>query len=140
MPPGWGCAAPFFGFLLFDPFKIQRVSFFILLQIHKLHLCTAELLAALLDVPGTPSASGHVWASASPSNGNIRARLRAVWEEHFGVSQTSTGRHSTETLLQELKSAEAPPPTASVPLRQVLLPPPNAVCVLRFLSVFGSIQ
>lgn len=90
---------------------------------HQLHLCAAELLAALLDVPGAPSVSGHVWAS--PSQGEqqvgVRARVRAVWEEHFDVSQTFTGSRSAEALLQELKSAEAPPPTASVPLRQVLL-------------------
>lgn len=107
--------------------------FFLLLQVHQLHLCTAELLAALLDAPEMPSTSGHLWASPSPSHGNIRAQLRAVWEEHFGVSQTSTGRRSAEALLQELKSAEAPPPTASIPLRQVLLPP-DAVCVFVVLN------
>lgn len=105
---------------------------FLLLQVHQLHLCAAELLAALLDVPGTASATGHVWAS--PSQGQqqvgIRARVRAVWGEHFAVSQTSTGSRSAEVLLQELKSAEAPPPTASVPIGQVLLPPDTAwVCV-----------
>lgn len=65
--------------------------------------------------------SSHAWASLTPVEPrvSIQARVRDVWEKHFAVSEKSTGHGSVEALLQELKSAETPTPTASVPLRQV---------------------
>lgn len=42
-----------------------------------------------------------------------------MWEQHFGVSQRSTGQHSVRALLHDLESVECPAPTSSVPLRQV---------------------
>lgn len=47
--------------------------------------------------------------------------MREVWEQHFGVSQRSTGQHGVSALLHDLKFSECPAPTASVPLRQVRL-------------------
>lgn len=63
--------------------------------------------------------SSHVWAASSKHHISVRDCARNVWEEHFGVSQKSTGHRSAEALLQELKSVETPTPTGSVPLRQV---------------------
>lgn len=101
-----------------------KCKWFVLLQVHQLHLCTAELLAALLeDAHNAPKScvSSHAWASSTPVEPrvSIQARVRDVWEKHFGVSEKSTGHGSVEALLQELKSAETPTPTASIPLRQV---------------------
>uniref|UniRef100_A0A665TTQ9 Uncharacterized protein n=1 Tax=Echeneis naucrates TaxID=173247 RepID=A0A665TTQ9_ECHNA len=94
------------------------------LLVHRLHLCVAELLSAMLVdsgvVPQT-CVSSHPWASPGESHFSILDRVREVWEEQFGVSHKSAGRCSARSLLQELKSAESPTPTASVPLRQVLL-------------------
>ncbi|CAF97287.1 unnamed protein product, partial [Tetraodon nigroviridis] len=94
------------------------------LLVHRLHLCTAELLAATLaDVQGVPqpSASSHPWAVADERRLSLQERVRDVWEQHFGVSQRSTGQHSVRALLRDLDSVECPAPTASVPLRQVQL-------------------
>lgn len=96
---------------------------FIRLQVHRLHLSVAELLAVMLAdseaIPAASCVSSHPWASPGGRPVTIQDRVRAVWEEHFGVSQTSTGHRSAGALLQELKSAESPTPTANVPLRQV---------------------
>ncbi|XP_011609486.2 gem-associated protein 5 [Takifugu rubripes] len=94
------------------------------LLVHRLHLCTAELLAATMaDVQSVsqPPVSCHPWASLDERRLSLQERLRDVWERHFGVSQRSTGHHSVRKLLQDLKSAECPAPTSSVPLRQVQL-------------------
>lgn len=102
-----------------DPFIHAYVS---CSQVHRLHLCTAELLAATMaDVQGVsqPSVSCHPWASLDERRVSLQERVRDVWERHFGVSQRSTGHHSIRKLLQDLKSAECPAPTTSVPLRQV---------------------
>uniref|UniRef100_A0AAX7TIK5 Anaphase-promoting complex subunit 4 WD40 domain-containing protein n=1 Tax=Astatotilapia calliptera TaxID=8154 RepID=A0AAX7TIK5_ASTCA len=61
-------------------------------------------------------ASRHPWASPGERHISIMDRVRDVWEEQFAVSHQSVG-----ALLQELKSAESPMPTANSPLRQVLL-------------------
>lgn len=66
-----------------------------------------------------PPVSCHPWASLDERRLSLQERLRDVWERHFGVSQRSTGHHSVRKLLQDLKSAECPAPTTSVPLRQV---------------------
>ncbi|XP_030601912.1 gem-associated protein 5 [Archocentrus centrarchus] len=90
------------------------------LLVHRLHLCVAELLVAMLgDSEVSPAAScvsSHLWASPGGRHISITDRVRDVWEEQFKVSHQSVG-----ALLQELKSAESPAPTANIPLRQVLL-------------------
>uniref|UniRef100_A0A8C9WZ77 Gem nuclear organelle associated protein 5 n=1 Tax=Sander lucioperca TaxID=283035 RepID=A0A8C9WZ77_SANLU len=88
------------------------------LLVHRLHLCAAELLAALLADP-QPCVSSHPWASPGRRPSSIQDRVREVWEEHFGVSQTSAGQRSATALRQELKSVESPTPSANIPLRQV---------------------
>ncbi|XP_078121651.1 gem-associated protein 5 [Sander vitreus] len=90
------------------------------LLVHRLHLCAAELLAALLADP-QPCVSSHPWASPGRRPSSIQDRVRDVWEEHFGVSQTSAGQRSAAALRQELKSVESPTPSANIPLRQVQL-------------------
>ncbi|CAK6979066.1 gem-associated protein 5 [Scomber scombrus] len=99
------------------------------LLVHRLHLCVAELLSAVL-APVVPQScvSSHTWTrtmmmTSPPGERRVRLqdRVRGVWKQQFGVSQDSAGHHSVRALLQELKSAESPTPTASVPLRQVLL-------------------
>lgn len=99
--------------------------FHALSQVHRLHLCTAELLAATMaDVQGVsqPPVSCHPWALLDVRCVSLQERVRDVWGQHFGVSQRSTGHHSIGKLLQDLKSAECPAPTTSVPLRQVRSP------------------
>ncbi|XP_074527898.1 gem-associated protein 5 [Halichoeres trimaculatus] len=95
------------------------------LMIHRLHLCVAELLTVLLSdflaVSPAPCASTHPWASPDEHHLSFQDRVKDVWEEQFGVSQTSAGSQHPEALLQELKSVESPTPTANVPLKQVLL-------------------
>lgn len=66
--------------------------------------------------------SSHAWASPGERHISVQDRVRDVWEQHFGVSQKSTGHRSVGALLQELKSVESPTPTANVPLRQVQSP------------------
>lgn len=75
----------------------------------------------MADVQGVsqPPVSCHPWASMDERRVSLQERVRDVWEQHFGVSQRSAGHHSIRTLLQDLKSAECPAPTSSVPLRQV---------------------
>ena len=93
------------------------------LQVHRLHLCVAELLAAMLEdselISTASCVSNHQWASPGKRPTSIQDRATEVWEEEFGVSQNSEGHRSIAALLQELKSVESPAPTASVPLRQV---------------------
>lgn len=88
------------------------------LQVHRLHLCVAELLSEMLGdsevSPAASCASRHPWASPGERHISIMDRVRDVWEEQFAVSHQSVG-----ALLQELKSAESPMPTANSPLRQV---------------------
>ncbi|XP_026226843.1 gem-associated protein 5 isoform X2 [Anabas testudineus] len=94
------------------------------LLVHRLHLCVAELLAAILvDSKVVPQAciSTHPWASVGECHISFQALVRDVWDEQFGVSQKSSGHCSAAALLQELKSVESPAPTANVPLSQVLL-------------------
>ncbi|XP_040929797.1 gem-associated protein 5 isoform X2 [Betta splendens] len=94
------------------------------LLVHRLHLCTAELLtAALADSRLVPqvSVSSHTWASLGERHTTLQKRVRDVWDEHFGVSHISSGQRSAAALLQELKAVESPAPTANVPLSQVLL-------------------
>uniref|UniRef100_A0AAX7T8E8 Anaphase-promoting complex subunit 4 WD40 domain-containing protein n=1 Tax=Astatotilapia calliptera TaxID=8154 RepID=A0AAX7T8E8_ASTCA len=90
------------------------------LLVHRLHLCVAELLSEMLGdsevSPAASCASRHPWASPGERHISIMDRVRDVWEEQFAVSHQSVG-----ALLQELKSAESPMPTANSPLRQVLL-------------------
>uniref|UniRef100_A0A3Q0RWZ4 Gem nuclear organelle associated protein 5 n=1 Tax=Amphilophus citrinellus TaxID=61819 RepID=A0A3Q0RWZ4_AMPCI len=92
------------------------------LLVHRLHLCVAELLVAMLgDSEVSPAAScvsSHLWASPGERHISITDRVRDVWEEQFKVSHQSVG-----ALLQELKSAESPAPTANIPLRQVQTQP-----------------
>ncbi|XP_049896526.1 gem-associated protein 5 isoform X2 [Epinephelus moara] len=91
---------------------------------HRLHLCVAELLAALLadseDVT-QPCVSTHPWASTGERCVCLQDKVRDVWEEQFGVSQKSEGHRSVGALLQELKSVESPTPSTNIPLRQVQL-------------------
>lgn len=91
------------------------------LQVHRLHLCTAELLtAALLDagvIPAASCSSTHQWAEPEKHPSTIQDRVRDVWEEEFGVLAAEDG--SVEALLQELRSVESPAPSASAPLKQV---------------------
>ncbi|XP_024121575.1 gem-associated protein 5 isoform X2 [Oryzias melastigma] len=93
------------------------------LLVHRLHLCTAELLtAALLDagvIPAASCSSTHQWAEPEKHPSTIQDRVRDVWEEEFGLSAAEDG--SVEALLQELRSVESPAPSASAPLKQVLL-------------------
>ncbi|GAA6225078.1 gem-associated protein 5 [Lates japonicus] len=94
------------------------------LLVHRLHLCITELLSAMLAdsvVVSQSSVSSHPWASPGSGHISIQDRVRVVWEEQFGVSQTSAGHHSARALLQELKSVDSPAPSASIPFRQVLL-------------------
>lgn len=88
------------------------------LQVHRLHLCVAELLSEMLGdsevSPAASCASRHPWASPGERHISIMDRVRDVWEEQFAVSH-----QSVRALLQELKSAESPMPTANSPLRQV---------------------
>ncbi|KAM3601720.1 uncharacterized protein V6R79_017715 [Siganus canaliculatus] len=89
---------------------------------HRLHLCAAELLAATLADSKAVSqscVSSHAWAS--PGQRSLLEQVGDVWEEQLGVSRRSTGGRGAAALLQELRSAESPSPTASVPLRQVQL-------------------
>uniref|UniRef100_A0A671U1A3 Gem nuclear organelle associated protein 5 n=1 Tax=Sparus aurata TaxID=8175 RepID=A0A671U1A3_SPAAU len=91
------------------------------LLVHRLHLCVAELLAAMLADPQVESqscVSSHPWVSLGERHVCLQDRIRDVWEQQFGVSQKSEGHCSVGALLQELKSAESPTPTANVPLRQ----------------------
>ncbi|RVE64245.1 hypothetical protein OJAV_G00144710 [Oryzias javanicus] len=93
------------------------------LLVHRLHLCAAELLTAALQGAGViPAASGsstHKWAEPGKPPSTIQDWVRDVWEEEFGVSASEDGR--AENLLQELRSVESPAPSASAPLKQVLL-------------------
>eukprot|EP00064_Thunnus_orientalis_P005982 superscaffoldBa00000603_g5996 len=92
------------------------------LLVHRLHLCVAELLSVMLaEVVPQSCISSHPWTSPGEQHVSIQDRVRDVWEEQFGVSLNSAGHRSARALLQELKSAESPTPTANVPLRQVLL-------------------
>ncbi|XP_072230388.1 gem-associated protein 5 [Leuresthes tenuis] len=95
------------------------------LLVHRLHLCVAELLAAMLEdselISPASCVSSHQWASPGKCPTSIQDRATEIWEEEFGVSRSSEGHRSIAALLQELKSVESPAPTASVPLRQVLL-------------------
>ncbi|XP_044077410.1 gem-associated protein 5 isoform X1 [Siniperca chuatsi] len=94
------------------------------LLVHKLHLCVAELLAVMLadsQAESQSCVSSHTWALPGECHISIQDHVRDVWEEQFGVSQTSAGHRSVGALLQELKSLESPTPTANVPLRQVQL-------------------
>ncbi|KAJ4930287.1 hypothetical protein JOQ06_019292 [Pogonophryne albipinna] len=94
------------------------------LLVHRLHLCVAELLAVMLADPqaaSPPCVSTNLWASPGERHISIHGRVKAVWEEQFGVSQASAGHRSVKTLMQELKSLESPTPTANIPLRQVQL-------------------
>ncbi|XP_056299460.1 gem-associated protein 5 [Pseudoliparis swirei] len=79
------------------------------LLVHRLHFCVAELMTA----PGAP------WAS--PNELRLQDRVRDAWETRFGVSRSSVGHRAAAALLEELKLAESPTPTASIPLRQVRL-------------------
>ncbi|XP_068592685.1 gem-associated protein 5 isoform X2 [Cebidichthys violaceus] len=86
------------------------------LLVHRLHLCVAELMTATLadsETSAQPRPSSH--------HGSVQDQVRDAWEEQFGVSQESAGHRSAGALLQELKSAESPAPTANIPLRQALL-------------------
>ncbi|KAF1378166.1 hypothetical protein PFLUV_G00187570 [Perca fluviatilis] len=91
------------------------------LLVHRLHLCAAELLAAELLADPQPCVSSHPWASPGRRPSSILDRVRDVWEEQFGVSQTSAGQRGAAALRQELKSVESPTPSANIPLRQVQL-------------------
>lgn len=102
----------------------------------------------MADVQGVsqPPASCHPWASLDERRVSLQERARDAWERHFGVSQRSTGHRSIGKLLQDLKSAECPAPTTSVPLRQVRgprstpppPPPPSGQQARRLtLSHFG---
>uniref|UniRef100_A0A4W6DNU7 Gem nuclear organelle associated protein 5 n=1 Tax=Lates calcarifer TaxID=8187 RepID=A0A4W6DNU7_LATCA len=85
------------------------------LLVHRLHLCVTELLSAILAdsvVVSQSSVSSHPWASPGDGHISIQDRVRVVWEEQFGVSQTSAGHHSARALLQELKSVDSPAPSA----------------------------
>ncbi|AWO99551.1 putative gem-associated protein 5 [Scophthalmus maximus] len=94
------------------------------LLVHRLHLCVTELLTVMLSdgrvaaPPPGGSYSGHSWASPGLT---VQDRVRDVWEEQFGVSDSSTGRRAAAALLQELKSVEVPAPSTNVPVRQVLM-------------------
>lgn len=95
------------------------------LQVHRLHLCVAELLTVMLgdsQVVSQSCVSSHPWASPGNRHISIQDQVRDVWEEQFGVSQQSAGHRSVGALLQELKSVESPAPTANIPLRQVQSP------------------
>ncbi|KAM7374027.1 hypothetical protein PAMP_006704 [Pampus punctatissimus] len=92
------------------------------LLVHRLHLCVAELLSAMLaGVVPQSCVSSHPWTSAGEQHFGVLDRVRDVWDEQFGVSQKSSGHCSAGALLQELKSVESPAVTANVPIRQVLL-------------------
>ncbi|XP_034539640.1 gem-associated protein 5 [Notolabrus celidotus] len=94
------------------------------LLVHRLHLCVAELLTAMLADPSAVSAapcvSSHSWASPDECHISFQDRVRDVWEEQFGVS-CETGNHCPEALLQELKSVESPTQTTNIPLKQVVM-------------------
>lgn len=101
------------------------------LQVHRLHLCVTELLAAMLadsQVVSQSCVSSHPWASPGGRHICIQDKVRDVWEQQFEVSQKSAGHRSAGALLQELKSVESPPPTANVPFRQVQSPQ-SAFCI-----------
>lgn len=91
------------------------------LQVHRLHLCVAELLAAML-ADSQSCVSSHPWATADQHLVSIQDRVRDVWERQFGVSQKSEGHCSVAALLQELKSVESPTATGSISLTQVRSP------------------
>lgn len=100
---------------------LKNVTFTVL-QVHRLHLCAAELLTATLtdsQVASQTCASSHSWTSSAERHISIQDQVRHVWEQQFGVSSASAGHRSVAALLQELKSAESPTPTTNVPLKQV---------------------
>lgn len=101
-------------------------------QIHRLHLCVAELLAASLSASPAPCVSSHPWAAPGERDISFQERVRGVWAEQFGVS--SAGSWRPDALLQELRSVEVPTPTASVSLKQVglwlwVFPGETGVCL-----------
>ncbi|KAM6907183.1 gem-associated protein 5 [Xenentodon cancila] len=95
------------------------------LMVHRLHLCVAELLGATLQdvevISPASCVSCNSWVSPGERPPSIQDRVRDIWEEEFGISPKSAGHHSAGALLEELKSVESPTPTASTPLRQLLL-------------------
>lgn len=78
--------------------------------------------------------SSHPWASPAERIISIQDQVRDVWEQQFGVSQTSGGHRSVGALLLELKSVESPTPTANVPLRQVQSPETAVVILYSMFS------
>ncbi|XP_071370684.1 gem-associated protein 5-like [Centroberyx affinis] len=94
------------------------------LLVHRLHLCVTELLTVLLaesQVVTWSCVSHHSWASAGERHLGIQDRIREVWQEEFGVSESSAAQGGVTALLQELKAVESPQPTANNPLKQVLV-------------------
>uniref|UniRef100_A0A8C2ZGY3 Gem nuclear organelle associated protein 5 n=1 Tax=Cyclopterus lumpus TaxID=8103 RepID=A0A8C2ZGY3_CYCLU len=92
------------------------------LLVHRLHFCVAELMTAMPAASrAAPQlcASGAPWASPGEHRVSLQDRVRDAWEARFGVSQSSAGHRSAGALLQELKSAESPTPTANIPLGQL---------------------
>lgn len=77
----------------------------------------------LADVQGVSQlpASAHPWALPEKHRASLWECVIDVWEQHFAVSERSTGQRSVGVLLHDLESVECPAPTASVPLRQVQL-------------------
>uniref|UniRef100_A0A667Y1U1 Gem nuclear organelle associated protein 5 n=1 Tax=Myripristis murdjan TaxID=586833 RepID=A0A667Y1U1_9TELE len=93
------------------------------LLVHRLHVCVTELLTAMLaeaKLVNWSSVSGHPWASPGGRHSSIQDRIREVWQEEFGVSESSAAPGSIPALLQELKAVESPQPSTHLPLKQVL--------------------
>ncbi|XP_056140464.1 gem-associated protein 5 [Lampris incognitus] len=92
------------------------------LLVHRLHFCVSELLTSALVPAGTLTqscASTHAWSSSYERQGSIQERIRAVWEEEFGVSETTPD--TVGTLLQDLKAVENPQPAPTMSAKQVLM-------------------
>lgn len=95
----------------------------------------AELLAASLGDADVlcPRVSAHPWAAPGRSRSSLWDGVRRVWEEEFGVSPDSAGGRGAEALLQELRGAESPAPSATIPFRQVRSKDVRGTTCLRLL-------
>lgn len=77
-------------------------------------------MLAEAKVVSWPSVSGHPWASPGGRHSSIQDRIREVWQDEFGVSESSAAPGGIPALLQELRAVESPQPSTNLPLKQVL--------------------
>ena len=92
----------------------------VFVQVHRLCFCVAEILSAALTE--CEDVSSHPWARPSPPSGGSRPepvqdRVRAVWQQEFGVA----GGPGVVSLLKELASVEKSQLSSNTPPLQVCL-------------------